>query len=110
MLIEKAPSGAYTEEWHLVPGSPDRLEHRTLADGSQLYVTGPVAVQVRDRSAAIPEARLTDLVAAAGQDRARIAELLHCEFSVAVADGGRYTITASTTPWTIGQEIDVDLD
>ncbi len=30
VMIERAPSGAYVEEWHRVPGSADRLvEHRT---------------------------------------------------------------------------------
>lgn len=111
VLIERAPSGAYTEEWHLVPGSADRLEHRRGDDGSEVFVTGPVAARVRDRADEIPLARLTELVEAAGDDRERIAALLDCEFSVAIdeGDGDGYVITASTLPWLIGETIDVDL-
>ena len=36
VMIERAPSGAYVEEWHLVPGSADLLSHRLLEDGLSL--------------------------------------------------------------------------
>ncbi|MBK9969866.1 MAG: hypothetical protein IPP16_03705 [Acidimicrobiaceae bacterium] len=38
VLVERAPSGAYVEEWHLLPGSRGPLVHTVLADGSEWYL------------------------------------------------------------------------
>lgn len=110
VMTERAPSGAYTEEWHLVPGSRDPLLHCVLDDGRQWYRTGDIAVLVRDRPQPVPRAaRLDELVAELGDDRQAIAALLDCEFSVAERRGQHWTITASTLPWRSGEVIDGDL-
>jgi len=83
VMVERAPSGAYTEEWHLLPGSRDPLLHRLLDDGRHWYRTGDVAVLVRDRPQPVPRAaRLDELVAELGDDRQAIGALVDCEFSV----------------------------
>lgn len=95
VMIERAPSGAYVEEWHLVPASPDLLRHDLLPDGRQLFVAGPVAVLLRDRVVAMqPGDEFTF-------------ERLDCEFSVArLGTDGQYRITASTLPWREGVPLD----
>ena len=98
-MIERAPSGEYVEEWHLVAGSRDGdLRREVLTDGRELFVAGPVAVLVRDRQVAVdPGTPLT-------------VEALDCEFSVAFQDDdGRYRIQLSTLPWREGADLDVDL-
>lgn len=114
VMTERAPSGAYLEEWHLMPGSRDPLTHRVLDDGRQWYRTGDIAVLVRDRPQPVPRAaRLDELVAELvrerGADVAAIAALVDCEFSVAERRGQHWTITASTLPWRTGEVIDGDL-
>jgi hypothetical protein len=110
VMVERAPSGAYTEEWHLLPGSRDPLVHQVLADGRQWYRAGTTGVLVRDRLRPVPRAaRLDELVAELGDDRQAIAELVDCEFSVAERRGQDWTITASTLPWRSGEVIDGDL-
>jgi hypothetical protein len=110
VLYERAPSGAYVEEWRLIPDTSSRLEYRQRADGSEIYVAGPVAVVVRDRPHPIPRAaRLQELVAECGDDRAAIQRLIDCEFSFARQQGSGYVVEASTLPWNIGKVIDVDL-
>lgn len=108
VMIERAPSGAYVEEWRSVPGSCDETPtRRVLADGRDLYVAGPIAVLVRDRAAPPPrEAPLHELVGSL--DRPTVDGLLDIEFSVAVrGDDGGYRIEASTLPWREGASIDV---
>jgi hypothetical protein len=110
VLDERAPSGAYVEQWHLIPGTSSGLEHRQRSDGSEFYVAGTVAVLVRDRAHPIPRAaRLHELVAERGDDRAAIERLIDCEFSFARQHGSGYVVEASTLPWNIGKVIDVDL-
>jgi hypothetical protein len=110
VLYERAPSGAYVEEWRLIPGSSTNLEYRRRADGSELYIAGSVAVEVRDRPHPIPRAaRLRELVAECGDGRAAIERLIDCEFSFARQHGSRYVVEASTLPWNIGKVIHVDL-
>ena len=46
VMMERAPSGAYVEEWRLVPGSRDHLSV-THVDDETFYRAGPVAVLVR---------------------------------------------------------------
>jgi hypothetical protein len=110
VLYERAPSGAYVEEWRLISGPSSGLQHRQRADGSELYVAGSVAVVVRDRPHPIPRAaRLQELVAECGDDRAAVERLIDCEFSFARQHGTQYVVEASTLPWNIGKVIDVDL-
>jgi hypothetical protein len=109
VMVERAPSGAYVEQWQLVPGSRDPLSVTDVGD-RQLYRAGDVAVLVRDRPIPIPRmARLADLLDDYGQDRPMIEALLDCEFSVAERTGGEWTITTSTLPWREGNVLDVDL-
>lgn len=108
VMIERAPSGAYVEEWRLVPCSRDPLTAKQSGDGV-IYRAGPVAVFVRDRTAPVPRlARLPDLLREHEADRSTIEALLDCEFSVAELRDHRWTITASTLPWREGMVIDVE--
>ncbi|MEX1106903.1 MAG: hypothetical protein WEB78_11945 [Ilumatobacteraceae bacterium] len=112
-MIERAPSGAYVEQWVLVPGSADgTLRHEVLDDGRHLFVAGPVAVTARDRRAPLPRiAPLSQLVADPSFDRPTVEGLLDCEFSVALRsddDDGEYRIITSTLPWREGALLDVD--
>ncbi len=110
VLYERAPSGAYVEEWRLIPDTSGRLEYRQRTDGSEIYIAGSVAVLVRDRPHPIPRAaRLQELVADCGDDRAAVERLIDCEFSFARQHGSTYVVEASTLPWNIGKVIDVDL-
>jgi len=107
VMIERAPSGAYVEEWQLVPASRDVLSV-THDEFSATFRAGPVAVFVRDR--AIPVARkapLLDLIDEFATDRTVVEALLDCEFSVAELTGSGWTITASTLPWRRGELLDV---
>ena len=110
VMMERAPSGAYVEEWHLVPGSADRLDYRVRPDGVELYRAGPVCVLVRDRLIPVPRlARLEELVEACRDNRAEMEALIDCEFSFARQHGSGYVVEASTLPWNIGKVVDVDL-
>lgn len=96
VMIERAPSGAYTEEWHLVPGSRDLLRHERLGTGRERFTAGPVVVDVRDRATPIEPG---DPFTPASLD---------CEFSVATRDtDGAYRIAFSTIPWREGALLDV---
>jgi hypothetical protein len=108
VMMERAPSGAYVEEWRLVPGSRHPLIVTHIADATT-YRAGPVAVIVRDRGVPIPRpARLHELLDEYAADRSLIEGLLDCEFSVAELKGKQWTIAASTLPWREGQVIDVE--
>lgn len=87
VMMEHAPSGAYVEEWHLVPGSADEPPSRiVLSDGRECYVAGPVAVLAPCPATAVP---------------------LECQFVVAVRDGdGVYRSVASTLPLPEGTPLD----
>jgi hypothetical protein len=109
VLYERAPSGAYVEEWRLIPGTSSGLRYHQRTDGSELYVAGSVAVLVLDRPHPIPRAaRLQELVAECGDDRTAVERLIDCEFSFARQHGSSYVVEASTLPWNIGKAIDVD--
>ena len=109
VMTERAPSGAYVEEWHLVAGSREPLGV-TRVDGNVIYRAGDTAVFVRDRSVAVPRpARLPELLDEYTHDRPTMEALLDCEFSVAQCDGEEWRITASTLPWREGEVLDVDL-
>ena len=108
VMMERAPSGAYVEEWKLVPGSRDPLT--VTSDGeSTVYRAGDVAVFVRDRDTPIPrQARLLELLDEYATDRALIEGILDCEFSVAELSDSEWRITVSTLPWRQGQVLDVE--
>ena len=109
VMVERAPSGAYVEQWDLVPGSRQPLTI-TIRDDHLVYRAGDVAVLVRDRRVPIPRAaRLPELLDDLTADRAMIEALLDCEFSVMERNGDDWVITTSTLPWRRGQVIDVDL-
>lgn len=108
VMMECAPSGAYVEEWRLVPGSREPLSVKQHESGT-IYGAGGLAVFVRDRAVPIPRlARLPELVDEYWEDRTLIEELLDCEFSVAELQGDDWTITASTLPWRMGEQLDVE--
>lgn len=104
VMIERAPSGAYVEEWHLIPGTSAPVGHEVLPDGRHVYRAGSVTVVVRDRTALIPRpARLPALIADADPAQARA--LVDCEFSY--CEHG--VVVRSTLPWMEGRTVDVDL-
>lgn len=103
LLIERAPSGAYIEEWRLVPDSRGRLQHSTLADRAEWYRAGDVAVLVRDRRQPSPTcARLTEIV-----DRSELEAALDCEFSYARRTDDSFLVEASTLPWRVGSVVPI---
>jgi hypothetical protein len=107
VMFERAPSGAYTEEWRLVPGSHDPLTVTSVGSNT-IYRAGDSAVVVRDRGIAIPrQARLPDLIDEYADDRAALEALLDCEFSVAQRNDDRWTVVVSTLPWKEGTVVDV---
>jgi hypothetical protein len=108
VMMERAPSGAYVEEWQLVPGSREHLSVIQV-DDETIYRAGPIAVFVRDRRVGIPRpARLLELIEEHADDRPMMEALLDCEFSVAELTGDQWMITASTLPWREGEVLDVD--
>jgi len=109
VVVERAPSGAYVEEWHRVPGSEQALAHHELPDGRRLFRAGPVAVIVRDRPVALPRVDRIDVLASETADPAAVARLVDVEFSVAAHGDDGWRITGSTLPWRAGGSIDVDL-
>ncbi len=104
VMVERAPSGDYIEEWSLVPGSRETFEDEVRDGGVRWFRTGNVAALVRDRRVPVPRpARLQQLVAECDGDRASMEALLDCEFSVAVLNpNGGWEIVASTLPWRKG--------
>lgn len=108
VMFERAPSGAYVEEWRLVPGSRDPLTVTYLGD-DVFYRAGDIAVFVRDRTIPIPRlARLPELLDEYQHDRPTLEALLDCEFSVAARIGDDWLITTSTLPWREGTVLHVD--
>jgi len=87
VMIERAPSGAYVEEWHLLPGTCAPLAQTPTADGATWYRAGNVGVLVHDqRHAGAP---------------------LDCEFSFARQVGDDFVVEASTLPWRAGAQVAV---
>jgi hypothetical protein len=108
VLIERAPSGAYVEQWRRIDGSRSHLAYGRIDERTELYVAGPVAIRVRDRVRPVPRlARLNELIDDCAGDRSAVAALVDSEFSVAFAQTGRYRIAFSTLPWMAGDTIDV---
>jgi hypothetical protein len=110
-MIERAPSGAYVEDWRLQPGSQSFGAHLTQRDAPSLtclYVAGDHAIFARNRSEALPtDKTLLELAREADYDHRRLQELLDCEFSYArrAQPGGDYVIEVSTFPWREGQPL-----
>ncbi len=101
VMMERAPSGAYVEEWHLLPESRGPLSHLVCADGSEWFRAGSFGVVVRDRPGALPPvSRLIELT-----DRASLEAAIDCEFSFAFPADGAWIIQHSTLPWRVGCEI-----
>ncbi len=111
-MIERAPSGAYVEDWRLQPGSQSFGVHLTQIDAPTLtclYVAGDHAIFAKNRSLALPaDKTLLELAREANYDRTHLCEMLNCEFSYARrAEGcGNYMIELSTLPWREGQPLD----
>ncbi len=90
VMMEHAPSGAYVEEWHLVPGSAGSAPtRRVLSDGRELFMAGPVAILAPCPATAIP---------------------LECQFIVAIRhDDGTHRVVASTLPCSEGSILDLPI-
>ncbi|MFM2069831.1 MAG: hypothetical protein RLZZ623_94 [Actinomycetota bacterium] len=89
VMIERAPSGAYVEEWRLLPNSRDPLLHVVgLENGVRTgaYRAGDHLIVVRDRAAG--------------------AAAIDCEFSYAVRVADRFVVMHSTQPWRVGAVVD----
>ena len=84
VMIERAPSGAYVEEWRRLPGTRGPLRHLTDGAGRHVYRAGDAAVVVRDRPVPLPRiARLDELIAECSDDRGALTAIVDCEFSFA---------------------------
>jgi hypothetical protein len=111
-MIERAPSGAYVEDWRLKAGSQSFGAHLTQLNVPSLtclYVAGDHAIFARNRAEALPtDKTLLELAREAKYDQQRLRELLNCEFSYArrAPPGGDYEIELSTLPWREGQTLD----
>lgn len=110
-MIERAPSGAYVEDWRLQPRSQSFAAHLTKRDAPTttcLYVAGDHAIFARNRSALLPNDKtILELAREADHDHERLQELLDCEFSYARRSetSGEYLIEVSTLPWREGQPL-----
>ena len=112
-MIERAPSGAYEEDWRLQSGSRSFAAHLTKRDATAttcLYVAGEHAIYVRNRAVDLPSDKtLLELARDAKCERGRLEELLNCEFSYGhrTQPGGDFKIELSTLPWREGQPLGV---
>jgi hypothetical protein len=110
-MIERAPSGAYEEDWRVQPNSRDFALHmRERASGprTQAYICGAHAIYARNRAVDLPaDKTLLELASEAGYDRRFLEDILDCEFSYAFSPrpGEDYTIVASTLPWREGKAL-----
>jgi hypothetical protein len=111
-MIERAPSGAYMEDWRLQSGSRSFAAHLTKRDAAQtecLYVAGDHAIYARNRRVNLPSNKtLLELARDAQYDRHRLEELVDCEFSYArrAQTGDDYDIVVSTLPWREGKSLE----
>lgn len=110
-LIERAPSGAYEEDWRLQPGSQSFAAHLTKNDSPTttcLYVAGEHAIYARNRTENLSAgATLLELAREAHYEHGRLQQLVDCEFSYArrAKSGGDYWIELSTLPWREGHPL-----
>ncbi len=107
VMIERAPSGEYVEEWHLVAGTAGgdgSIE--VLESGMQRFTMGPVVVDVLDNRSTLDRSTslLDQIHSAPSIAAARM--LVDCVFTLAeLDDNGNTVITASTHPWRIGDRL-----
>ena len=112
-MIERAPSGAYEEDWRLQPGSRSFAAHLTKRDAATttcLYVAGEHAIYARNRAVDLPSAKtLLELARDAKYERDRLQELVNCEFSYGRRrqPGGDFKVEVSTLPWREGELLGV---
>jgi hypothetical protein len=110
-MIERAPSGAYLEDWRLQPESRSFAAHLTKRDAATttcLYVAGDHAIYARNRRVNLASKKtLLELARDAQYQRDRLEELVDCEFSYARRGrtGDDYTIVVSTLPWREGKSL-----
>ncbi len=112
VMIERAPSGAYQEEWRLQPGSSAETAQFSRRHGSVtecLYVAGDHALYARGRNVPVAEQlRLPELARAARDDVDRLRALVDCEFSYARRAPGSedFVVALSTLPWREGSALE----
>lgn len=109
VMTERAPSGAYVEQWRLLPGSRTPLRSVvTVRDGRRhgIYRAGDHLIVVRERGIDVsPWASIQELVASAPRSLAEAA--VDCELSYATCtDGDVFTIVHSTLPWRVGEIVE----
>ncbi len=92
VMTERAPSGAYVEQWHRLPGSTEQLIEQRADSRHRIYVAGDIAVVVTD-------------------DRSDTGSPFDVEFAICepARDEPQWRIVASTLPGRIGEGIDVGL-
>ena len=92
VMIERAPSGAYVEEWHRLPGSTERLIERRTDVSHRVYVAGDLAVVVND-------------------DRSDAKSPFDVEFAICepIRNESTWRIVASTLPGRIGEDVRVGI-
>jgi len=107
VMMERAPSGSYVEEWHLVPGTAGGegaiASELRAGERVQRFTMGPLTVEVIDRRPPMDRSvALLDQIGAA-PDLAAARALVNCEFTLAErnADGDN-VVVASTHPWRVG--------
>jgi len=107
VMMERAPSGSYVEEWHLVPGTAGGegtiASELRAGERVQRFTMGPLTVEVIDRRPPMDRSvALLDQIGAA-PDLAAARALINCEFTLAErnADGDN-VVVASTHPWRVG--------
>lgn len=107
IMIERAPSGAYIEEWRRVPGTPG-ASSIVDAEGHTRFTMGPFVVFVEERRAHLDVDRPLEEQILAEENLDRAQALLDCEFTLAERNAdGETVVTASTHPWRIGDRLDV---
>lgn len=110
-MIERAPSGAYEEDWRLQPDSQDFALHLTGRGSGPLEclcVSGAHAIYAKNRSLDLPSDKtLLQLASEAEGDRRFLETILDCEFSYArrARPGEAYMIETSTLPWREGKPL-----
>jgi hypothetical protein len=102
-MIERAPSGAYEEDWRLQPGSRSFAVHLTERGAPTM-----TCLYARNRAVELPSDKtLLELARDAEYDPDRLRQLVDCEFSYArrAQPGGDYHIEVSTLPWREGHPL-----
>ena len=111
-MLERAPSGAYEEDWRLEArsrGNALHITHRGATAMENLFIAGEHCIYARDRTVPVEEKRpLRDLVMDRLHDREYVHALLDFEMSYAQRRVDQiYRITLSSLPWKEGREMDL---